>query len=78
MVTRVEYSVEIRATEFTHPSGWKEKDYLVRQLDIFDDINKAKEFIANLESDMLSDNEYFTIYVIEYDEDNEEMGYYPW
>ena len=78
MVTRVEYAVEIRATEFTHPSGWKEENYFVMQLDIFDDINEAKEFIANLKSDMLFDNEYYAIYVIEYDEDYEKMGYYPW
>ena len=78
-VARVEYSIEIREKEYTHPGGWKEENYFIQQVDIADSVEEAEKYLEKLEAEKpLSDNEYYIIYVIEYDENNEEMGYYPW
>lgn len=78
-VVRVEYPIEIRGKERTHSTGWKEKDYFIQQIDIVDSVEEAEKYLEKLKVEKpLSDNEYYIIYVIEYDENGEEMGYYPW
>lgn len=64
MICRTEYAVEVNNS----------KDIFVRQIDVFQTYEEALEFANNYDEELL-DGEYLNIIYIDYDENEDEVGF---